>query len=284
MSPPPSCTLTYTQKKKEERRVLTRTYTLCIHICVCVCVCVQTFDPIVRAKYIEDVIEKKNADVKQVVLLGAGMDTRAFRLSNVSADTTIYEVDFAHSFEHKQTVIDDKGARTVCRRVVVPVDLRAKDGKSPAWVSALIDAGFDTTQKSIFTAEGLLLYLKQDEVNSLLEGVSKLTCTGSTMVGDVLNQAFLQWELAQPLLTFMAENDAPWIYGFRTRSEWHGQWEDLEFALKEENIPMLAFRYKRPAKIGLFKAIGIGFNVTKNRMNGKLDEDPAYLMFVATKK
>lgn len=237
-----------------------------------------------RAKYIEDIIARKNGEMKQIVLLGAGMDTRAFRLHGVHEDTTIFEVDFAQSFDRKHAVIEMAGARALCKRVTVPVDFGTMDGGIPSWISALLDAGFDPHEKSIITAEGLLMYLKNAEVSALLSGLSQLACFGSIVVGDALNQALLQWELAQPVLSFMAENDAPWIYGFPDLSTWRDQWADHSFELTTEKMSELASRYKRPERISTCEKIGLIFNVLKNRMLGRIDEVPAHVMFVATKK
>ena len=125
----------------------------------------------------------------------------------------------------------------MCNRVVVPVDFTVTDDTDPnVWHKKLIAAGFDPKSPSIITAEGLLLYLHQEEINALTQNLSNLTCPGSIVVGDVMNHAYYQWELAQPILKFMEENDAPWVFGYRTHGEWKSQWEELDFELEDKSL------------------------------------------------
>ena len=86
----------------------------------------KIFDPVTRAKFIEDLIVSNNAKIKQIVLLGAGMDTRAFRMKELSKDTTIFEVDFAHGFTRKDEVLDRHKPSLCCNRVVCMVALTAR--------------------------------------------------------------------------------------------------------------------------------------------------------------
>lgn len=244
----------------------------------------MTFDPIVRAKYVEDILLSNSGKIMQVVILGAGMDTRSYRMHGLHGSTTVFEVDFQESFDYKQRVLDEIGAKTVCRRVAVPVDFTVTDDKSDAvWHRRLVDAGFDPSQPSIVTIEGLLLYLQQKEVDALLWNISKLCASGSIVVGDAMNAATLRWELMQPLLEFMEEKGSPWVWGYLNTEQWREQWTDLGFTCGNTSMAELTFRYKRPRRVSLPKLFGLGFNITKNRFSGRLYDTPAYSMFLATK-
>ena len=109
-----------------------------------------------------------------MVLLAAGLDTRAFRLSWPHG-TTVFEADLPDLLEVKERVLADVGARPQCERIVVAVDLRAD------WLSSLTDAGFDASQPTAWLAEGLLVYLETEDARALLQTVSAASPPGSRL-------------------------------------------------------------------------------------------------------
>ncbi|MFF0425295.1 class I SAM-dependent methyltransferase [Streptomyces sp. NPDC004520] len=112
--------------------------------------------------------------VRQVVLLGAGLDTRAYRLDWPS-DLVVFELDRAGVLDFKQRVLTDLSAAPRVKRVPVPVDLRAD------WVTALTTAGFDPAAPSVWLAEGLLFYLPGPAETRLLDAVDGLAAGGSAL-------------------------------------------------------------------------------------------------------
>ncbi|MFI2735839.1 class I SAM-dependent methyltransferase [Streptomyces sp. NPDC018711] len=112
--------------------------------------------------------------VRQVVLLGAGLDTRAYRLDWPS-DLVVFELDRAGVLDFKQRVLTDLSAAPRVKRVPVPVDLRAD------WVTALATAGFDPAAPSVWLAEGLLFYLPGPAETRLLDAVDGLAAGGSAL-------------------------------------------------------------------------------------------------------
>jgi methyltransferase (TIGR00027 family) len=92
------------------------------------------------------------AGIRQAVILAAGLDTRAYRLS-WPANTDVYEIDQPEVLAFKTATLDGLGAAPTAQRKTVAVDLRDD------WPSALRAAGFDSTQPTAWIAEGLLPYL-----------------------------------------------------------------------------------------------------------------------------
>src|SRR5687767_2698498 len=78
----------------------------------------------IRTRYIDNAIMSHAAqsDVRQIVMLAAGMDTRAFRL-DWSPGTVLYEVDRPELFVVKDELLRSAKANPRCRRVTVGVDL-----------------------------------------------------------------------------------------------------------------------------------------------------------------
>ena len=129
----------------------------------------------VRTPFYDDFVRRGvRAGCRQVVLLGAGYDTRAHRLG-LPAGTTVYEVDTAQMLAFKAAALahhDFEGATSALRRPVA-TDLLGD------WTTALVGAGFDASRPSAWTAEGLLQFLGRDECDRLLRRMTDLCAPGS---------------------------------------------------------------------------------------------------------
>jgi methyltransferase (TIGR00027 family) len=110
--------------------------------------------------------------VRQAVILASGLDARAYRLQ-WPAGTTVYEIDQPEVIEFKSTTLAEFGAEPTADRRTVAMDLRHD------WPSALIAAGFDPSQPTAWSAEGLLGYLPPEAQDRLLDTISELSAVGS---------------------------------------------------------------------------------------------------------
>jgi methyltransferase (TIGR00027 family) len=117
---------------------------------------------------------------RQVVILAAGLDSRAYRL-DWPAGTTVFEIDQPKVLDYKTSTLDAHGAVPKARRVPVAVDLRDD------WPAALIAAGFDPTQPTAWLAEGLLPYLPGDAQDRLFDLVTEHSAAGSQMAVEAFN-------------------------------------------------------------------------------------------------
>ncbi|HEY3611691.1 MAG TPA: SAM-dependent methyltransferase [Pseudonocardiaceae bacterium] len=115
------------------------------------------------------------AGAGQVVVLAAGLDTRAFRI-DWPADVRVFEIDLPSMLEFKDEVLREQGALARCARTAVGVDLRED------WAPALAAAGFDAATPSVWLAEGLLQYLSADAERALFERIDDLSAPGSHLV------------------------------------------------------------------------------------------------------
>lgn len=112
------------------------------------------------------------AGVRQVVLLAAGLDSRAYRL-DWPAGTTVFELDQPRVLDFKREAL--AGVRTRAQRREVAVDLRDD------WITALRDAGFSADEPSAWIAEGLLIYLPAAAQDALFAGIDSLSAPGSRL-------------------------------------------------------------------------------------------------------
>ncbi len=112
------------------------------------------------------------AGVRQIVLLAAGLDSRAYRLP-WSDGTVVYELDQPRVLAFKREVLSEHGDAPTADRREVPVDLRDD------WPGALRAAGFDPALPSAWLAEGLLIYLPGSAQAQLFSGIDALAHSGS---------------------------------------------------------------------------------------------------------
>lgn len=117
----------------------------------------------VRTHYLDDWCARLLSDqsIKQVVILGAGLDTRAIRLGWVESGVSVYEIDRSDVTELKAHTL---GIDTNARWHGVAVDLT-----SDRWSETLVSAGFDASKPTLFIAEGLFMYLKDSASRQIIE-------------------------------------------------------------------------------------------------------------------
>ena len=126
-----------------------------------------------RTRYFDNYFRGAAADgVRQVVILAAGLDSRAYRLPWPDG-TVVFELDQPQVLQFKREVLTQHGDRPTAERREIAVDLRDD------WPQALRDSGFDATKPSAFIAEGLLIYLPATAQEQLFTGIDQLTAHGS---------------------------------------------------------------------------------------------------------
>jgi len=116
--------------------------------------------------------EATAAGIRQVVILAAGLDARAYRLP-WPAGTVVYEIDQPEVIAFKTTTLTGLGAEPIADRRTVAIDLRQD------WPAALREAGFDADRPTAWIAEGLLGYLPPDAQDRLLDNITALSAAGS---------------------------------------------------------------------------------------------------------
>lgn len=117
-------------------------------------------------------LDATRSGIRQVVILAAGLDSRAYRLP-WPADTVVYEVDMPQVIEFKTETLRELGAEPTAQRRTVAVDLRDD------WPAALADAGLDRRVPTAWSAEGLLVYLPPDAQDALFDNITALSAPGS---------------------------------------------------------------------------------------------------------
>lgn len=158
----------------------------------------------VRVRWFDDLIVSTVPEVRQVAVLGAGLDTRPYRL-DLPADLDWYEVDRPDVFAAKRDAL--AGCVPRCRRHVVVGDLGAD------WRSAVLGAGFDRAAPTLWLAEGLFFYLTEEMIVGMLRDAAALCGAGSVFAADVIGTAGLDSPMMEPYRAWCADNGVPPPFG-----------------------------------------------------------------------
>lgn len=138
-----------------------------------------------RTKFLDDfALESVAGGCGQVVFLGAGLDTRAYRL-HWPAPVAVFELDTPDMLEFKLSVLAGAAPAPPATRVPVPVDLRED------WPTALHGAGFRGEVPTSWILEGLLMYLMPADVDTLMNRIGDLSAPGSAVGATLTSVDFI---------------------------------------------------------------------------------------------
>lgn len=158
----------------------------------------------VRTWFFDDILLRAGAgEIRQVVILASGLDTRAYRLP-LPPGTTVFEIDQPDVMAFKTQTLRSLGATPTVDHRPLGVDLRSN------WPLALTDAGFDPSRPTAWIAEGLLGYLPSGAQDQLLDAVTVHSAPGSQFATDGLpNFTTMTAQDVQAMTRTLAERWGP---------------------------------------------------------------------------
>ncbi|KAL7606371.1 uncharacterized protein LOC111890312 [Lactuca sativa] len=123
----------------------------------------------------------------QVVLLGAGMDTRAYRLSCLK-ESDVYEIDFPEVLEMKETLLQtainnsiNPQSKSLTR---IAADMREED-----WFKKLQSSGFIPEKNTVWILEGIIYYLPHSQAMGVLKTIAdNCSLTKTVLLADFMNK------------------------------------------------------------------------------------------------
>ena len=167
---------------------------------------------VARTRYIDDAVTAAVRTDEQVVLLGAGFDSRAHRLESLRG-VPVYEVDHPATQARKQELI------TRCRRRSTTVDYVPVDFEHDDLETALITAGLDRGRRTCFVWEGVTNYLTATAVDHTLATIRRLAPHGGTLVMTYVHAGVLDGSVHFPgserWMRNVARLGEPWTFGIR---------------------------------------------------------------------
>jgi methyltransferase (TIGR00027 family) len=135
---------------------------------------------ILRTRYIDDYLKSSIDDgIEQLVILGAGYDSRAYRCDELKGRVRVFEVDHPSTQRIKMQIIEAIFHQLPGYVVYVPIDFE-KDGLE----EKLSQCGYDKNLKTLFIWEGVTMYLTAQAVDATLGFVAANSPRGSSIVFD----------------------------------------------------------------------------------------------------
>ncbi|UMB69432.1 class I SAM-dependent methyltransferase [Mycobacterium paraterrae] len=147
----------------------------------------------VRTRYFDEFfLRASESGIRQAVILASGLDTRAYRLP-WPAGTQVFEIDQPQVIAFKTRTLAGLGAEPTAQRIAVAIDLRED------WPAALVAAGFDPTQPTAWSAEGLLVYLPPEAQDRLFDNIAALSAPGSRIATEHMDMRHVPADWAERL-------------------------------------------------------------------------------------
>jgi len=138
-----------------------------------------------RIRYFDDVTRNAPGEgFTQLVILGAGYDTRAYRIDTLKGCMKIFEIDRPDTLARKTGIVQQIFGQVPDHVVFIPLDMAQGD----CWES-LVTAGWSPEGKTLFLLEGLVMYLPHKAVEDLLSGIARNTGAGSIVLFDFVPQS-----------------------------------------------------------------------------------------------
>jgi len=166
---------------------------------------------IARTKLIDDLVEQLAPTVSQVVVLGAGYDTRPYRLTCFTRHR-VFEVDHPDTQAAKRSALSRAGIGT-SHVAFVPVDFEIDD-----LADALTRASYAVNQPTLFLWEGVTQYLSAEAVDKTLAVVHRLAGAGGHLMftyvdSGVIDHEAPQFPEAAKWLRGVDKRGEPWVFG-----------------------------------------------------------------------
>lgn len=178
-----------------------------------------------RVRYFDDFVKKSIEDgLKQLVILGAGYDTRAYRIEELKENVNIFEMDHPNTQGFKIEKIKEIFGSIPENVIYVPVDFeKEKIGKK------LIENGFIGSKKTLFILEGLVMYIPPESVAEIFLFITENSVKGSTVIFDYYPKSVVdgtsKLEIGQNIRNHLIKIGEPLQFGIKK--------EEMENFLKE---------------------------------------------------
>ncbi len=173
---------------------------------------------IARVRYFDDFIRKSiNEGLEQLVILGAGYDTRTYRIDELN-NIKVFEVDHPNTQSFKIEKIKEIFDFTHDNVIYVSIDFETE-----TLSQKLFDYGYDGSKKTLFILEGLIMYIPPDVVSEILSFIVENSGKGSAVLFDYYPES-------------VVDGTCKLEVGINIRNHLIQLGEPLQFGIKEDEI------------------------------------------------
>lgn len=168
---------------------------------------------IARTRYMDDYLKTCMDDgIEQLVILGAGYDTRAYRIPDDAHAIRIFEVDHPATQEVKVRKL-----KRLSPSVTANVTYVATDFEQGSFEQELFKSGYKDTLKTVFVWEGVTYYLTERAVDETLAFVKTSSVPGSSIIFDYIPSEVIQQigvsKTADTLIDQLEQSGEPLVFG-----------------------------------------------------------------------
>jgi methyltransferase (TIGR00027 family) len=189
-----------------------------------------------RTKLLDEIfVDALENNFPQIVLLGAGMDTRALRFNSRNEGTRLFELDIQTTQRPKIEILTRKGIALPEELIFVSIDFNRQ-----SLSEVLLAAGYRANQRTLFLWEGVTMYLTPDAVDSTLAFIRDSGAEGSRVVFDYIYASVLRRENRyygeQEIFERVSKAGESWTFGIE-EGETERFLSDRGFRLNSHHTP-----------------------------------------------
>jgi methyltransferase (TIGR00027 family) len=133
---------------------------------------------VARTRYIDDYLKTCiDAGIEQLVILGAGYDTRPYRFGELTEKVRVFELDHPATLNGKMKILEEIFGSIPQHVTYIPIDF---DKESMA--ERLCASGFSRDPKTLFIWEGVTMYITAEAIDATLDFVARNSGKGSSII------------------------------------------------------------------------------------------------------
>jgi len=168
-----------------------------------------------RVRYFDDFVKKSiDEGLEQLVILGAGYDTRAYRIEGLKGKVKVYEVDHPNTQSVKIEKIKEIFGSLPEHVIYVPVDFETEN-----FGERLVEKGYDRSFKTLFLMEGLIMYITLEAVDETLTFIAKNSVKGSVILFDYFPESVIdgscELEVGKNMQEYAAKQGEHFKFGIK---------------------------------------------------------------------
>ncbi|MGD8780375.1 MAG: SAM-dependent methyltransferase [Ignavibacteria bacterium] len=137
---------------------------------------------IARTAFIDSIFNNAcDDDIPQIVFIGAGYDTRSYRLINKLETTKIFELDIKTTQQRKIEILQKNKINIPNSLLFIPINFTTDNMHD-----VLFKAGYNSNKKTLFIWEGVTYYLTKEEIERTMNFIQKYSPEGSILCFDYM--------------------------------------------------------------------------------------------------
>ena len=159
---------------------------------------------LVRTRFIDELMERAVRNgATQLVILGAGFDTRAHRFAELLKDVAVFEIDYSTTQEYKKQRVDAALGGAPANVVYASIDFARESLRK-----VLHRSGFHAGRKTYYICEGVSMYVPEEGMKEMLRAIAEESAPGSGLMLEYLNRSGIEVMMKYPM--GMIKNAIDW--------------------------------------------------------------------------